>query len=140
MHRIRLHGPWEVSGPLTAEPRSEQWPLDWGALFGPTAGVARFARSFQAPTNLDADERVWLSFAGLGGEGQISLNSHVLQDVTAQSSSLAVDITERLQQRNRLEIELRFDPITALGRGGIYGEVALMIETSVDITGAEIGD
>ncbi|HUQ72318.1 MAG TPA: hypothetical protein VM165_22520 [Planctomycetaceae bacterium] len=132
MHRIRLHGPWDVTGPGETVPRSEKMPQDWRALFGEKPGIARYGRWFNCPTNLEPDERVWLSFAGIGGSGQISLNSHTLQDVTTDHHAVAVDLTDHLQPRNRVEIELAFDPATTVEQGGVYGEIAIMIECESD--------
>ena len=51
-------------------------PCRWrdGGL-GDFAGVVRFTRPFGYPGNIDASERVWLTFAGLEGKARVSLNS-----------------------------------------------------------------
>jgi hypothetical protein len=135
MHQIRLHGPWEVTGPGEERPRSVKMPQNWQTLFGDTAGLARFSRWFHAPTHLDPDERVWLSFAGIGGTGQISLNGHSLQQVTNEESSVAVDLTDHLRPRNQVLIELTHNPATTVQPGGLFGQIALQIEGSLEIDG-----
>jgi len=132
MHRIRLHGPWDVIGPGESVPRSEKMPQDWRTLFGETSGVARYGRWFNCPTNLEPNERVWLSFARIGGAGRISLNGELLQEFTAEARAVAVDLTAALQPRNRVEIELEFNPATTVEQGGLFGEIAIMIECEVD--------
>ncbi|MDZ4685708.1 MAG: hypothetical protein SH850_11635 [Planctomycetaceae bacterium] len=132
MHRIRLHGPWDVTGPGESVPRSEKMPQDWLSLFGVKAGVARYGRWFNCPTNLEPNERVWLSFAGIGGAGRISLNGQLLQEFTTDDHAIAVDLTAHLQPRNRVEIELAFDPATTVEQGGLFGEIAITIECESD--------
>jgi hypothetical protein len=102
-------------------------PQDWRSLFGETAGVARFSRWFNCPTNLDPDERVRVSFAGLRGTGHISMNGVSLKQVTTNDQSPTVEITAALQPRNRLEVELRFDPAASSSPGGLFGEIAIQI-------------
>jgi hypothetical protein len=135
MHQIRLHGPWEVTGPGEERPRSVKMPQDWQTLFGETAGLARFSRWFHAPTNLDPDERVWLSLAGIGGDGHISLNGQPLQQVTNDESTVAVDLTDHLRPRNQVVIELTHNPATTVQPGGLFGQIALQIEGSLEIDG-----
>jgi hypothetical protein len=140
MHQIRLHGPWEVIGPKDAAPRTVTMPQDWISLFSTTAGTARFIRWFHSPTNLDPDETVWLSLAGLGGTGTIAVNGIALKEFTTNETSFAVDVTAVLKLRNRLDIELRHDPVMDVGRGGLYGEIAVMIESVADFEDGPDGD
>jgi hypothetical protein len=104
-------------------------PADWQSLFGDTPGAARFCRWFHAPTNLDPDERVRLTWAGIGGEGTIALNGTVLQVLPMASTTATVDITAALQPRNRVEVMLRFDPTANSLPGGLFGEIALVISS-----------
>lgn len=137
-HRIRLIGPWEYSwtGSLTAptESLSEttsgsvKMPCDWLVLFGTDAGAATFSRRFHCPTNLEPHERVFLVFEGIGGQGEIALNDEVLAQVTPTDQPVEVEVTNRLQRFNRLNVSLQFNPQAATPyRGGLYGAVVLEI-------------
>src|SRR5438477_13088651 len=94
-HRIRLRGPWECE-PLAravsdAQGRSEMvvealppprrmvLPCRWGeGGLADFAGRVRFRRRFGLPRQLDAHERVWLTFAGVDGVAWLSLNGDLL--------------------------------------------------------------
>jgi hypothetical protein len=83
-HRIRLRGPWhsEAAGD----------------------GI-RWIRGFGYPGRIDADERVWLTFAGIMGRVDVSLNGEALgshEGVTAFES----DVTSRLRPRNELTLQV----------------------------------
>uniref|UniRef100_A0A7C2K1G0 Glycosyl hydrolases family 2 sugar binding domain-containing protein n=1 Tax=Schlesneria paludicola TaxID=360056 RepID=A0A7C2K1G0_9PLAN len=129
MHRIRLHGPWDVIGPGESTSQSRKMPQEWRTLFGSAAGQARFGRWFHCPTNLDPDERVWLVFAGIGGAGKITLNGEQLKEISGNTPAVAADLTNHLQPRNRVEVELAFDPAATAQQGGLFGEVALEIKS-----------
>lgn len=140
MHQIRLRGPWEVTGPNDAAPRTVTMPQDWISLFSTTAGTARFTRWFHSPTNLDPEETVWLSLVGIGGTGTVTMNGIALKEVTTNETSFAIDVTAVLKPRNRLDIELRYDPVRDVGRGGLYGEIAVMIESVIEFEEGPDGD
>jgi hypothetical protein len=85
------------------------------------AGRVRHCRHFGSPANLDADERVWLTFAGIADQAHVTLNKTVLgSDVR---SSAEFDITALLQLRN----ELIADVECPTDAGGLWGEVALEV-------------
>ncbi len=97
-HRIRLRGPW----------RSE-----------PAGGGVRWLRGFGYPGRIDADERVWLTLAGIMGRVDVSLNGEALgshEGATAFES----DVTSRLRPRNELALRMA-------NGGEAIGEVALEI-------------
>src|SRR5262245_13027748 len=80
-HRIRLAGPWDYQplaraggGDLPPAGRMTM-PCPWrdGGL-GDFVGRVRFARRFGRPRQIDAHERVWLTFAGIGGTAAVGLN------------------------------------------------------------------
>jgi hypothetical protein len=129
-HRIRLRGPWECEPLLrygdNAEhplppPRRMTMPCHWsqGGLPGFT-GRVRFRRSFGYPGRLDDYERVWLTFAGVGGEAEAVLNDRPLGRIATGS---AFEITSLLRQRNELVVEID----GTAERGGLWGEVALEV-------------
>ena len=129
-HRIRLRGPWECQPLLwhgdnadyaLPTPRRMTMPCHWsqGGLPGFT-GRVRFRRSFGYPGRLDDYERVWLTFAGIGGEAEAVLNDCPLGRIATES---AIEITSLLRQRNELAIEI--DGTSE--QGGLWGEVALEV-------------
>jgi hypothetical protein len=83
-------------------------------------GCVRFRRLFGYPGRIDAHERVWLTFAGIGGEAEIRLNDHLLGHITAASE---FEVTSLLRARNDLVVEIE----GASELGGLWGEVALEI-------------
>jgi hypothetical protein len=152
VHRIQLKGPWEFewlaaderspsagparsSGPedelgarhLAGEHRVHM-PATWQSLFGDAAGRARFRRRFNRPTNLDADERVFLVFDGISGAAEISLNGHGLGAVTGAAFSAEFEATPLLEPANVLLVELVFNPADHPEQpGGLWAPVALEI-------------
>src|SRR5262245_52618911 len=128
-HRIRLRGPWEYEpwpprgdGPL---PRRMTMPRRWkdGGLAG-YSGTVWFRRRFGYPGRLDSYERVWLTFAGIEGTADISLNGHALGRFT--ETPFELEVTSLLGKRNELVILVSCDN----DAGGLWGEVALDIRCS----------
>ena len=106
-------------------------PADWRDVFGGRAGRARFTRRFGRPTNLGPDEQVLLVFEDVGGRSTIELNGDRLGEIQAGQARVAFDVTDRLQDNNRLTVEMVFAP-AAVPRtaGGCWQEVALEIRSS----------
>ena len=127
-HRIELRGPWEVISPAGEDADASRVPLpqSWKSLFGQTAGRAIFLRSFHRPTNLEARERVYLLFGGCGGRGSVFLNDVPLGELSSDAGR-EFDVTDHLRQRNRLRVEIEFDPALSTSPGGISEAVALEI-------------
>lgn len=127
-HRIELRGPWEVISPggEPADARRVALPQPWNALFGAVAGRAVYLRSFHRPTNLDPQERVYLVFGACGGRGTVLLNQVQVGELAADSGG-EFDVTVHLQLRNRLRVEIEFDPAISSSPGGISAAVALEI-------------
>jgi hypothetical protein len=100
-HRIRLRGPWRCE------------PSDF-------TGRVRYRRRFGYPGRIDAYERVWLTFAGIGGEAEVQLNNHLLGLIAAASE---FEVTPLLRPRNELVVEIE----GTAGQGGLWGEVALEV-------------
>lgn len=129
-HRIRLRGPWECE-PLQRRGDDAEQPLPspcrmtmpcrWseGGLPG-FSGRVRFRRRFHYPGRIDAYERVWLTFAGIGGEAEVWLNNHSLGRI---ASACEFEITSLLRQRNELGVEVE----GTAEQGGLWGEVALEV-------------
>lgn len=154
MHTIRLRGPWSVE-PIkrfvlqpdgSYRPTEDHlppgaratMPADWSALFGADfLGRVRYRRTFQKPTGLDSGERVFLVVEGPRSRGWVALHCQPLGNVV-EGALLRVDITERLEDHNMLEIEVddpalegsgnRLGTSTRSGPGGLVGEVRLEIE------------
>ncbi len=138
-HRIRLRGPWECEPLLRYAPSPS--PPKLGAEGGvplPTpfrmampcrwsegglpdfTGRVLFRRSFGYPGRIDAHERVWLTFAGIGGEAEVRLNDHFLGHISAPSE---FEVTALLRPRNELAVEIEGNS----EQGGLWGEVALEV-------------
>ena len=122
-HRIRLRGPWEVTAIGNDRATRMTIPCSWkeGGWIG-FAGKARHLRSFGRPRQNDSNERVWLVIASVTGTGTIRLNGLDLGTVNG-NQPFQSDITDRLEARNQLEIEVESDGDS----GGVTGEVGLEI-------------
>lgn len=128
-HRIRLRGPWKCE-PLSAvrfpppaqgETRTadDEKPAAESGQRTAESGV-RFRRSFGYPGRIDAHERVWLTFAGIGDEAEVRLNDHLLGRIVASSE---FEVTSLLRRRNELIVEIE----GTSEQGGLWGEVALEV-------------
>lgn len=86
-------------------------------------GGRRFRRRFGYPGRLDAPERVWLTFAGVGGRAVVRLNDHLLGCHEDAPASFEFEVTSLLRPRN----ELVMDVEGTAEQGSPWGEVALEI-------------
>jgi len=142
-HEINLRGPWQYqvletaqSAPAASAGRISL-PASWAATLGADfRGRVRYTRSFAAPTNIAAQERVWLLLDGVDHTGVISLNGAELARLEGYLAHTSLDVTERLRPRNELAVEIALpdDPegkLPRLGRhgraGGLLGEVRLEV-------------
>jgi hypothetical protein len=123
-HLIRLRGPWQCE------------PSGRGTLSAEDAPCVRCTRRFNAPTNLDADEHVWLICDEVEHRARFTLNGHDLGMVEGPCPQPRFDLTKVLQPHNVLviDVELATDeaaPPAAetgpLGLPGGIGEVRLEI-------------
>jgi hypothetical protein len=105
-HRIRLRGPWQGE---------------------PVAGGVRRVRRFGYPGRIDADERVWLTFAGVGGRVEVSLNGQILGTHDG-GAPFEHEVTALLGPRN--ELAMRFE-----GGGELWGDVALEVRRTAFLRG-----
>jgi len=87
------------------------------------AGRVRFRRRFGMPRHVDPEERIWLRFAGVKGDAEVSLNQQTLGKHEDCGASFEFEITEQLRERNELivDVESREED------GGIHGEVILEV-------------
>lgn len=140
-YRIHLKGPWSfewLSEPLNTPLANSQnllagarvrMPCDWQSIFGSAAGRVRFSRRFHRPTNLTADDRVKISFDGVGGAATVSMNDHPLGGVQNNTSTVSFDVTELLGPSNMLVVEVSFVPAEHTAPGGLWGSVAVEIHS-----------
>jgi hypothetical protein len=147
-HRIRLRGPWEceplarfLSGAggdlqLSTEslpPRFQiTMPRRWheGGLAN-FAGRVRFRRRFSWPARIDPHERVWLTFAGVTTSAKVWLNDHLLGQHQGPPDPFEFDVTQLLQLRNHLTVEVE----STTTAGGLWGEVALEVRATAYLRG-----
>ena len=131
-HRIRLRGPWDCE-PLDppGPPRRVTMPCRWGEGGLPGfSGRARFARRFGYPGRIDDHERVWLTFAGVEGTADVSLNGKPLGGHDGEGS-FEFDVTSLLTRRNELVVAVT----AGSDRGGLWGEVALEVRRTAFLRG-----
>jgi hypothetical protein len=139
-HRIRLRGPWQCEFP-TSPPRQPnvrgesmadssspgqtiKMPCLWmDARLADFTGRVRFRRRFGVPRKLDDFERVWLTLSGAKPGAEVSLNGRLLDLPDGKADALEFDVTQALQERNELVIELEKTDET----GGPWTDVALEI-------------
>jgi len=115
-HRMNLKGPWKYEwlsfaqecDDETVRSGTAKMPRTWQSLFGSVSGRVRFSRVFHRPTNLDANECVFIVFDGVGGCATISVNGATLGSITPPSEKAAFDMTPLLQPTNRLVVEVEF--------------------------------
>lgn len=138
-HRIRLRGPWQcefptppgqpnLRGESTADSPSPgqtiKMPCLWTeAGLADFCGRVRFRRRFGVPRKLDDFERVWLTLSGAKPGAEISLNGRLHGLFDGKADALEFDVTQALQERNELVIELEKKDETS----GPWTDVALEI-------------
>ena len=139
-HRIRLRGPWQcqllstqpgqptVQAESPAESsspgRTIKMPCLWTeAGLADFTGRVRFRRRFGVPRKLDDFERVWLTLSGAKPGAEVSLNDRLLDLPDGKADALEFDLTQTLQERNELVIELEKKD----ENGGLWTDVVLEI-------------
>jgi hypothetical protein len=148
-YRFFLRGPWQ-SEPLARVERDESgtlvWsgselpatatvrlPASWQDVFGKFRGRVRFRRRFHPPTNVEADDRLFIVLDGIGGEGIVWLNGRFLGKTSAQGSSTSLKVTGKLRANNELEIDLEYADFSGdPGLGGLFAPVVLEIRSPPD--------
>jgi hypothetical protein len=155
MHTIRLRGPWEIEAVAKFELQPDgsyravrdglptasraTMPADWSQTLGADfLGRVQYRRTFHMPAGLGASEQVWLVAEPLRSRGRIELNGASLGEVSPHALFGRFNITDVLQEHNRLTIEVEHPALDAsgnvhedsdaIGIGGLVGEVRLEIE------------
>lgn len=133
-HRIALRGPWEfewLTPPVgTVVTGRGTLPADWLKLWGPQTGRIAWHRWFHKPTGLEIDERVWVVIEGPAGVVEIQLNGMPIEEF-GRGSRLQVDLTTKLQARNRLSVVLTV---------GYVDEIAAANLTAVSLVIGSLGE
>jgi len=70
----------------------------------------RWTRRFGRPTGLETGARVWFCLLPVDGVQSWQLNDSECHAVDAAQSTRRLDITDQLQQRNRLEVHVERGP------------------------------
>ena len=135
-HRIRLRGPWEceVLGRSPAGDAKElptkrhvKLPIQADDPDLPDlSGRVCFSRKFGCPRRIDDYERVWMTFAGIRGTAELTLNGRLLGRQETANQAFEFDVTGLLQTRNELTVVIE----TTDPRGGLWGEVAMEVRAS----------
>jgi len=94
-------------------------------------GPARFRRRFGYPGRIDGHERVWLTMDEIGNVTEIRLNDRVLRCGAASAGAFERDVTELLQARNELVIEVE----GCAEQGSLWGEAALEVRCTAFLRG-----
>jgi hypothetical protein len=155
-HIIRLRGLWQLkplaryverpggydraSADLPPSGKATM-PADWSATCSQGfMGVVRFRRTFQKPTGLEPGDTVWLVVDPPRSRAAVVLAGQLLGEVRFSGPAGRFDITQLLEDRNTLEIEVEHPALDAAGRplddgnlaapGGLVGEVRLEIQES----------
>jgi hypothetical protein len=154
MHTIRLRGPWQLE-PIERYVRRNdgryerstapllslraKMPADWAESLGDDfLGRVCYRRTFQKPTGLETAKRVWLVVEPPRSRCVVSLNDYVFGVVQYGGTPARFDITEHLQDHNRLDVLVDHPALDEAGianddsdtelPGGLVGEVRLEIE------------
>jgi hypothetical protein len=102
-------------------------PCTWNdAGLAELSGRVRFRRRFSAPGQIDAHERVWLTFEGGECCAELCLNGHFLGRHEEASGHFEYDVTPLLKRRNELTVDMDSHD----GHGSLWGEVALEVRCS----------
>jgi hypothetical protein len=110
-------------------------PCRWGeGGLSDFTGRVRFRRRFGLPRQLDATERVWLTFGGVDNKAEVWLNGHWLGAHEGELDTLEFEVTAHLQERNELVVEVE----AAHDKGGLWGEVALEIRRTAFLRGVQL--
>jgi hypothetical protein len=97
-------------------------------------GRVRFRRRFGYPGQIDAYERVWLTFEGAEDSAEIWLNGRHLGRYDKKGEPFAVEVTALLERRNELTVEVE----GTSDRGGLWGEVALEVRCTAYLRGVRV--
>lgn len=132
-HRIRLRGPWTIERTTgsdqqfgSAEVRKH--PEEWPDIFAMDGGQVRLSRVFHAPTNVGAEETLFVVLTGVRGEGTVCLNGAQLGRFTLEHATWEFAVPFELPFQNELLITVSYPaPSAAQTQVGIYDVIALEI-------------
>jgi beta-galactosidase/beta-glucuronidase len=139
-HVIRLRGGWlmqpierfaESRGAATPGFQQQvvqrvEVPHDWRRSLGVDfQGKVRYTRRFNTPTNLGANERVWLCCEGASEWAEVWLNKARLPVIGGPDRFVECDITRLLFPHNELIVEVASRQTAH--PSGLTGEVRLEI-------------
>ena len=133
MHTIRLRGPWQVEpvARFVLQPDGTYRPVDGrlaaggagddaGGLVRQSLGAdflgrVRYRRTFQKPTGLESGERVWLVVEPPRSRGvhHAERQAARIRRIRAKPAG-RFDITDRLEDHNRLEIVVEHPALDAM--------------------------
>ena len=129
-HTIRLRGPWELraAGADHLAAIRVKLPTLWRHARCDLSAPARLSRRFGRPTGLAPHQRVWLCVAAAQPLGTVMLSGETLFAGVPESQEVRCDITQRLQSRNEIDLEL--EPYTSpdAADAPVLGEVWLEID------------
>jgi hypothetical protein len=97
------------------------------------SGRVRFRRRFGEPRQIDAHERVWLTFSGAENLAEVGLNGVRLGRHEGHGP-FEYEITSLLDERNELVVEVEAIDDT----GGLWGEVALEIRCTAFLRAVQL--
>src|SRR5437763_1763407 len=113
-HPIRLRGPWECEDlgrlpagdprELPAKPRINLRLQVNDKNLPDLSGRVRFSRNFGCPRRIDDFERVWMTFSGIGGTAEVTLNGQLLGRQETANQPFEFDVTALLRTRNELGV------------------------------------
>ena len=112
-HRIRLRGPWEwrPSESDSAAPNLVHMPCTWQDLVATQPGAQiRFLRRFGQPQLQNPNERVWLVVEGLASSAKVWMNDNVIDPCHTGPERCEREVTDLLERRNRLRIQMDRGP------------------------------
>ena len=129
-HVIRLRGPWQFSTipqlPFADSDGGHEevehsqtvgLPCDLCELLGDDyVGQVQLSRRFGLPTKLEPDEQIGLVVRASSGFGQVRLNGEDLGSLDDPTGLNRFDVTEQLQTRNELVIEVTVPSDLTTGR------------------------
>lgn len=126
MHTIRLRRPW--SRQLDGQPTADKVDVPDDRPVPVSAGRrVTYRRSFNRPTGLAADDRVWLAIDPCAASAIEILINGISIHQSAADQPIRVDITRHLEPANQLVLQLAGDPA---GQAHLAGPVHLQIATA----------
>ena len=105
-----------------------QHPEDWPHVVGKRIGTLKLTRRFHAPTNLDADEEVFVVLSGVFGAGDVTLNGQPLGAFDLTETTWEFRLPHDLPRFNELAVVLTWPERTSESHPtGLYDVVLLEI-------------